>query len=51
MRFPARCVFFTCGQRVRFQRSMRSSSRSNARRSGFCGLNPSWCSSRPTWSR
>ena len=37
----ARCVFFTCGQRVRFQRSMRSSSRSSARRSGFWGLRPS----------
>ena len=37
----ARCVFFTCGQRVRFQRSMRSSSRSRARRSGFWGLRPS----------
>ena len=35
MRPPTRCVFFTCGQRVRFQRSMRSSSRSSARRSGF----------------
>jgi len=41
MRLPARGVFFTCGQRVRFHRSMRSSSRSSARRSGFCGLNPS----------
>lgn len=41
MRFPARGVFFTCGQRVRFHRAMRSSSRSSARRSGFCGLNPS----------
>lgn len=27
--------FLTCGQRVRFQRSMRASSRSSARRSGF----------------
>ena len=41
VRTPARCVFFTCGQRVRFQRSMRSSSRSSARRSGFWGLRPS----------
>jgi len=40
MRLPARGVFFTCGQRLRFQRPMRSSSRSSARRSGFCGLNP-----------
>ena len=41
VRLPARCVFFTCGQRVRFHRSMRSSSRSSARRSGFWGLRPS----------
>ena len=41
VRLPARCVFFTCTQRVRFQRSMRPSSRSSARRSGFCGLRPS----------
>ncbi len=41
VRPPARCVFFTCGQRVRFQRSIRSSSRSSARRSGFWGLRPS----------
>jgi len=41
VRLPARCVFFTWGQRVRFQRSMRSSSRSSARRSGFWGLRPS----------
>lgn len=41
VRPPARCIFFTCGQCVRFQRSMRSSSRSSARRSGFCGLRPS----------
>lgn len=40
VRLPARCVFFTCGQRVRFQRPMRSSSRSSARRSGFWGLSP-----------
>ena len=41
VRFPARCVFFTWGQRVRFQRSIRCSSRSSARRSGFWGLRPS----------
>ena len=41
VRLPARCVFFTWDQRVRFQRSMRSSSRSSARRSGFWGLRPS----------
>lgn len=41
VRPPARCVFFTCGQRVRFHPAMRSSSRSSARRSGFWGLRPS----------
>ena len=41
VRLPARCVFFTCGQRVCFQPAMRSSSRSSARRSGFWGLRPS----------
>lgn len=41
VRLPARCVFFTCGQRVCFQRPMRSSSRSSARRSGFWTLKPS----------
>jgi len=41
VRLPARCVFFTCGQRVCFQRAMRSSSRSSARRSGFWTLKPS----------
>ena len=41
VRPPARCVFFTCGQRVRFQCSMRPSSRSSARRPGFWGLRPS----------
>ncbi len=41
VRPPARCVFFTWRQRVRFQRSIRPSSRSSARRSGFWGLRPS----------
>jgi len=41
VRLPARCVFFTCGQRARFQRSMRASSRSRARRSAFWTLRPS----------
>lgn len=41
VRLPACGVFFTAGQRTRFQRAMRSSSRSSARRSGFCGLKPS----------
>jgi hypothetical protein len=41
VRPPARCVFFTCTQRIRFQCSIRPSSRSSARRSGFCGLRPS----------
>lgn len=34
-------VFFTCGQLDRTQRRMARSSRSRARRSGFCGLQPS----------
>lgn len=41
-------VFFTRGQSFRFQRSMAPSSRSTARRSGFCGLHPSRCIRRPT---
>lgn len=41
VRLPARCVFFTCGQRFRFHRSIRAPSRSSARRSGFWGLSPS----------
>ena len=38
----------TRGQRVRFQRSIAASSRSRARRSGFCGLQPHRASRRPT---
>lgn len=41
-------VFFTRGQTTRFHRSMAASSRSSARRSGFWGLQPIWCRSRPT---
>lgn len=43
-----RGVFFTRGQRYRFQRSTASSSRSTARRSGFCTLKPRRWSIRPT---
>ena len=42
---------FTRGQRVRFQRAMAASSRSRARRSGFCGPQPLRASSRLTWAR
>ena len=44
-------VFFTRGQRFCFQCLIALSSRSTARRSGVCELQPSPCSSRPTWSR
>jgi len=44
-------VFFTWGQRTRFQRSIAASFRSRARRSGFWQLQPHWPRSRPTWSR
>jgi hypothetical protein len=43
-----RGVFFTRGQTSRFQRSIARSSRSRARRSGFCGLHPRAWSRRPT---
>lgn len=43
-------VFFTCGQTARTQRRMARSSRSRARRSGFCGLQPKPWSRRPRWS-
>jgi hypothetical protein len=43
-------VFFTPGQSSRIQRRICSSSRSMARRAGFCGLQPRSCSSRPMWS-
>ncbi len=41
-------VFFTRGQRFFFQCLIAPSSRSTARRSGVCELQPSPCSSRPT---
>ena len=44
-------VFFTRGQRFPFQCLIARSSRSTARRSGVCALQPSACSNRPTWSR
>ncbi len=40
-RLPARGVFFTRGHSFLIQRAMPDSSRSNARRVGFCGLHPS----------
>lgn len=43
-----RGVFFTSGQVSRLHRSMASSSRSSARRSGFWGLHPSRLIRRPT---
>ena len=42
---------FTRGHRVRFQRAMAASSRSRARRSGFCGLQSLRASRRLTWAR
>jgi hypothetical protein len=47
-RFQARGVFFTRGQSCSIQARMRSSSRSMARRVGFCGENPKPCSRRLT---
>lgn len=44
-------VFFTRGQPLRFHRAIAASSRSRARRSGFCGLHPRACRSRLTWLR
>ena len=46
-----RSVFFTRGQSRRFHCSMRFSSRSMARRSGFWQLKPRSCRSRATWLR
>lgn len=43
-----RGFFLMCGHVSRLHRAMRSSSRSRARRSGFCTLQPSSWSSRPT---
>jgi hypothetical protein len=47
-RSQARGVFFTLGQSCAIQALMRSSSRSTARRVGFCGEKPKPCSSRLT---
>lgn len=41
-------VFFTAGQTDRFHSAMATSLRSNARRSGFWWLHPSWWRSLPT---
>ena len=46
-RLQARSVFFTRGHSSLIQRRISVSSRSTARRSGFCGLHPSRCSNRP----
>jgi len=43
-----RGFFLMCGQVLRFQRSIRASSRSSARRSGFCTLQPRSRKSLPT---
>lgn len=43
-----RSVFFTRGHSSRFHRVISASSRSIARRSGFCGLHPKAWSNRPT---
>ena len=43
-------VFFTLGQSVLIQRWMAISSRSIARRWGFCGLQPNERKRRPIWS-
>ena len=43
----ARSVFFTRGQASLAQRWMACSSRSMARRAGFCGFQPKLCSKRP----
>lgn len=47
MSLQARGVFFTRGQSVLAQRLMAASSRSTARRVGFCGLHPMPRSKRP----
>ena len=48
VRTQPRSVFFTRGQSLRFHCSMRASSRSSARRSGFWQLKPNSCSRRAT---
>ena len=47
-RTTAAGVFFTRDQSCFTQLPMATSSRSRARRAGFCGLHPSSCNSRPT---
>jgi len=49
-RLQARGVFFTRGHSSLTQRRISSSSRSTARRWGFCGLHPKACRRRPIWS-
>lgn len=49
-RFAALGVFLALSQSSCTQRRIPSSSRSMARRVGFCGLQPGPCSSRPMWS-
>jgi len=48
--FQVRSVFFTRAQSTFTQRRMAFSSRSTARRVGFCGLQPNPLSSLPIWS-
>ena len=48
--FQARGVFFTRGQSDLTQVAIAVSSRSRARRAGFCGLQPKVRIKRPTWS-
>jgi len=50
MGIQPRGVFFTRFQSTLTQRWIASSSRSRARRSGFCAVQPSECSNRPMWS-
>lgn len=42
-------VFFTRGHSCLSQRRIAASSRSSARRAGFCALHPRLCSNRPIW--
>ena len=48
--FQARGVFFTWGQSDLTQVAIAVSSRSRARRVGFCGLQPKARIKRPMWS-
>ena len=47
---PTGSVFFTRGHSTCTHRRIAASSRSMARRAGFCGLKPNARSSRPTWA-